>query len=57
MKGAVLPLPSRKITGDSSVKSTTVVGYLGQEPTTVVDLTEESPVILREGSGSTAPFI
>ena len=32
-------------------------GYLGQEPTTVVDLTEELPVILREGSGSTAPFI
>ena len=32
-------------------------GYLGPEPTTVVDLTEESPVILREGSGSTAPFI
>ena len=32
-------------------------GYLGQEPTTVVDLTEESPVILRKGSGSTAPFI
>ncbi|HHF0430821.1 TPA: L-threonylcarbamoyladenylate synthase [Haemophilus influenzae] len=32
-------------------------GYLGQKPTTVVDLTEESPVILREGSGSTAPFI
>ena len=32
-------------------------GYLGQEPTTVVDLTEESPVTLREGSGSTAPFI
>ena len=32
-------------------------GCLGQEPTTVVDLTEESPVILREGSGSTAPFI
>lgn len=32
-------------------------GYLGQDPTTVVDLTEETPVILREGSGSTAPFI
>ena len=32
-------------------------GYLGQEPTTVVDLTEELPVILREGSGSTDPFI
>lgn len=32
-------------------------GYLGQEPTTVVDLTEDTPVILREGSGSTEPFI
>ncbi|OOF82595.1 threonylcarbamoyl-AMP synthase [Rodentibacter ratti] len=32
-------------------------GYLGQDPTTVVDLTEDTPVILREGSGSTEPFI
>ena len=32
-------------------------GYLGQEPTTVVDLTTETPVILREGSGSVTPFI
>ena len=32
-------------------------GYLGQEPTTVVDLTDETPIILREGSGSTAPFV
>ena len=32
-------------------------GYLGQEPTTVVDLTEDTPVILREGSGSITPFI
>lgn len=32
-------------------------GYLGQEPTTVIDLTEETPVILREGSGSIEPFI
>lgn len=32
-------------------------GYLGQEPTTVVDLTEDTPIILREGSGSTAPFV
>ena len=32
-------------------------GYLGQAPTTVVDLTEESPVILREGSGSVEPFV
>ncbi|MFC0308431.1 L-threonylcarbamoyladenylate synthase [Gallibacterium trehalosifermentans] len=32
-------------------------GYLGQDPTTVVDLTVEPPVILREGSGNTTPFI
>lgn len=32
-------------------------GYLGQDPTTVLDLTEDTPVILREGSGSTEPFI
>ena len=32
-------------------------GYLGQEPTTVVDLTEEMPVILRRGSGAVTPFV
>ena len=32
-------------------------GYLGQEPTTVVDLTDSTPIILREGSGSTTPVI
>lgn len=32
-------------------------GYLGQDPTTVVDLTEDTPVILREGSGSVEPFV
>ncbi|OOF59270.1 L-threonylcarbamoyladenylate synthase [Rodentibacter myodis] len=32
-------------------------GYLGQDPTTVVDLTDDQPIILREGSGSTAPFL
>ena len=32
-------------------------GYLGQEPTTGVDLTTETPIILREGSGSVTPFI
>ncbi|MDU8923962.1 L-threonylcarbamoyladenylate synthase [Pasteurellaceae bacterium LIM206] len=31
-------------------------GYLGQTPTTVVDLTSDTPVILREGSGSIEPF-
>ncbi|HIF5508378.1 TPA: L-threonylcarbamoyladenylate synthase [Pasteurella multocida] len=32
-------------------------GYLGAEPTTVVDLTNDTPIIIREGSGSTAPFV
>lgn len=31
-------------------------GYLGAEPTTVVDLTNDTPIIIREGSGSTAPL-
>ncbi|CCW32513.1 L-threonylcarbamoyladenylate synthase [Xenorhabdus nematophila] len=31
-------------------------GYLGQQPTTVVDLTGDSPVILREGEGDVTPF-
>ena len=31
-------------------------GYLGQQPTTVVDLTDETPVILREGAGDLTPF-
>ncbi|HDR0618561.1 TPA: threonylcarbamoyl-AMP synthase [Pasteurella multocida] len=32
-------------------------GYLGAEPTTVVDLTNDTPIIIREGSGATAPFV
>ncbi|CAM3418501.1 Protein yciO [Xenorhabdus nematophila ATCC 19061] len=31
-------------------------GYLGQQSTTVVDLTGDSPVILREGEGDVTPF-
>ncbi|WP_159564316.1 L-threonylcarbamoyladenylate synthase [Budvicia diplopodorum] len=31
-------------------------GYLGQQPTTVIDLTDDSPVILREGAGDLTPF-
>lgn len=31
-------------------------GYLGQQPTTVIDLTEESPTIIRVGSGDPTPF-
>ncbi|SFU84969.1 L-threonylcarbamoyladenylate synthase [Xenorhabdus koppenhoeferi] len=32
-------------------------GYLGQQPTTVVDLTGDSPVILRKGEGDITPFL
>lgn len=31
-------------------------GYLGQQPTTVVDLTDDSPIVIREGSGDPTPF-
>ncbi len=31
-------------------------GYLGQKPTTVIDLTEDTPQIIRVGSGDVAPF-
>ncbi|TGD17300.1 threonylcarbamoyl-AMP synthase, partial [Salmonella enterica subsp. enterica serovar Poona] len=32
-------------------------GYLGQQPTTVIDLTNDSPVVLREGVGDVTPFL
>jgi len=32
-------------------------GYLGQQPTTVIDLTEDSPVVIREGVGDIQPFL
>lgn len=32
-------------------------GYLGQQPTTVIDLTDDMPVVIRQGSGSVEPFI
>lgn len=32
-------------------------GYLGQQPTTVIDLTEETPVIVRSGAGDIRPFV
>ncbi|KAE9532504.1 L-threonylcarbamoyladenylate synthase [Ursidibacter arcticus] len=31
-------------------------GYLGQDPTTVIDLTQDSPEIIRVGSGDPTPF-
>jgi len=32
-------------------------GYLGQRPTTVIDLTDDSPVVIREGVGDVQPFL
>ncbi len=32
-------------------------GYLGQQPTTVVDLTEDAPEVIREGVGDVKPFL
>lgn len=31
-------------------------GFLGEQPTTVIDLSEDEPEILRHGSGDTSPF-
>lgn len=31
-------------------------GFLGQQPTTVVDLTESTPEVVREGAGDPTPF-
>ncbi|CAK9885120.1 MAG: putative protein YciO [Candidatus Erwinia impunctatus] len=32
-------------------------GYLGQQPTTVIDLTDDAPVVIRAGAGDTQPFL
>ena len=32
-------------------------GYLGEQPTTVIDLSEDEPRLVREGAGDPAPFI
>ncbi|HKS34136.1 tRNA threonylcarbamoyl adenosine modification protein (Sua5/YciO/YrdC/YwlC family) [Enterobacter sp. BIGb0383] len=32
-------------------------GYLGQQPTTVIDLTDDAPVVVREGVGDVKPFL
>lgn len=31
-------------------------GYIGQKPTTVIDLTDDSPVVVRVGTGDPSPF-
>lgn len=32
-------------------------GYIGQQPTTVIDLTDDVPVVVREGTGDVMPFL
>lgn len=32
-------------------------GYISQQPTTVVDLTDDVPVVVREGTGDVTPFL
>lgn len=32
-------------------------GFLGEQPTTVIDLSEGEPAIIREGSGDVTPFV
>lgn len=32
-------------------------GYLGEQPTTVVDFSEDSPVVVRHGAGDPTPFL
>jgi tRNA threonylcarbamoyl adenosine modification protein (Sua5/YciO/YrdC/YwlC family) len=32
-------------------------GFLGEQPTTVIDMSDGENVILREGSGDTSPFV
>lgn len=32
-------------------------GYIGQQPTTVIDLTDDVPVVVREGIGDVTPFL
>jgi tRNA threonylcarbamoyl adenosine modification protein (Sua5/YciO/YrdC/YwlC family) len=32
-------------------------GFLGEQPTTVIDMSEDENIIVREGSGDTRPFI
>lgn len=60
LPGAVAPLSEPEAIKDLLGNHIDLIidgGNCGQEPTTVVDLTGEYPVVLREGKGDPAPFL
>lgn len=59
LPGAVAPLSEPEAIRDVLGNQTDLIidgGHCGHEPSTVVDLTSDYPVILREGKGDPAPF-
>ena len=59
LPGAKVPLSEPEAIRDLLGEQTDLIidgGNCGHEPTTVVDLTGEYPVILREGKGDPTPF-
>ncbi|MFR6578103.1 MAG: L-threonylcarbamoyladenylate synthase [Klebsiella pneumoniae] len=59
LPAATLPNPTGRIK-DRLEKVVDLIihgGFLGQQPTTVIDLTEDTPVVLREGVGDVRPFL
>ena len=59
LPGASAPLGEPEAIRDVLGRQTDLIidgGYCGSEPTTVVDLTGEYPVVVREGQGDVTPF-
>ncbi len=59
LPGANAPLAEPEVLQDVLGKQVDLIidgGHCGYEPTTVVDLTGEYPVVVREGQGDVAPF-
>lgn len=60
LPGDDLPLPGADAVAErlgSMIDAVLDAGHCGIEPTTVVDLTADTPVIVREGRGDPAPFV